>query len=324
MLNEQKRGISSKTFQNIQAWIEAILSNEGRELRRYPEVILFENCAYDFVREKEVSIKSDAFFPVKIHCCYDPSREYSAPVFEEFLEDTSGGDSKIQGLLLAALGYMLSPHEPDTILLFAPAAASGKSVFGTLIRNLLGVDKTSAIDLAGFGKSFELAQIYGMAANFCLDISGAVISDAAVSALKRLTGNDTITINAKYQLPHAYRNYAKLCFACNEGGFRLKTYDSGMDRRLVVIPFLHSVKTTSMDRELPQKLWEERSAIVHLALQALRKLHAANYVFSQCPEGLRLKRLYLGTADTTVEEFVEAYCSLSPDVREWTQTLYEA
>lgn len=319
----QKREISAKAFSAIQLWLEAILANDGRVLKHYPNIILFENGAYDFIEEKFVRIRSDMFLPVKIQCCYDVNQDYEAPVFEEFLRNASGGDSKIRDIMLAALGYMISPAEPDKVLLLAPAAGSGKSVFGNLIRMLLG-DKTCAIDLAGFGKPFELAQIYGKSANFCLDISGATLSEAAVSAVKRLSGDDTITINAKYQLPVHYRNYAKLCFACNEGGIRLRSYDSGIDRRLTVVPFLHTVSPREMDKNLPKKLWEERGAIVHLALKALRKLHFANYVFPVCPESIRLKQLYLGTGDLSVAEFIEQHCQLSPDEREWTDRLYTA
>ena len=79
-----------------------------------------------------------------------------------------------------------------------------------------------------------------------------------------------------------------------------------------------------MDKNLPKKLWEEREAIVHLALKALRKLHFANYVFPVCPESIRLRRLYLGTGDFSVGEFIEQHCQLSPDEREWTDRLYTA
>lgn len=327
MPTRMTRKVSAASFKHIQAWLRSILTTQGRTLHRDPALILFENGCFDLRDGRQVpeSQLTNTFFPVRIHASYYPDQEPDTPVFDAFLEDCSGGDPAIKQLMLEFLGYMLAPCPPDTITLMADTAGSGKSVLGHLARQLLGFNKTCAIALSNFSKSFEVSQIFGKVGNFCLDISSAVLSDATVATIKRLTGGtDPETINAKYEQPFTYNNLAKLVFSCNEGGIRLRNPDSGFERRLVVIPFLHAVPRDRMDKRLPEKLWAERDGIVWHAMKALRQLHYRNYVFTYCHEGELLKRKYMGVAEASVQDFIDECCKLTPDEQEWTSEMYNA
>lgn len=320
------RKVSAASFKHIHSWLQSILDRKGQTLERDRRLVLFENGCYDLWTGHKVpeSLLSGKFFPVKIRASYDPDMVPETPVFDSFLEQCSGGDPEIQRLMLEYLAYMLAPCDPETIILMAPTAGSGKSVFANFVREILGVDKTCAIALANFGKSFEVSQIFGKVGNFCLDISSAVLSDSTVATIKRLTGGDAETINAKFRDPFPYNNFAKLTFACNEGGIRLRNPDSGFERRLVVIPFLHAVPKNLMDKHLKEKLWEERDGIIWHAMKALKQLHRRGYAFSSCRAGELLKRQYLGIAEASVQDFIDELCDLSPDEQSWTSTLYEA
>lgn len=325
----QKRKVSARNFPFIQSWLQAILDGEDRILQRDPQLILFENGCYNFMTGKRVPEEKlkDKFFPVRIHASYNPDHALATPVWDNFVESCSGGDPSTAQLILEFVAYMLAPCDPDQVILMAPAAGSGKSVLGNFTRELLGFDKTCAIALNNFGKAFEVSQIYGKSASYCLDISSTVLSDATVSTVKRLTGaGDPETINAKYKDPFPYINYAKLVFACNEGGIRLKNPDSGFERRLTVIPFLHSLPRHKMDKRLKEKLWAERDGIIQQALTVLKGndgLYKRGYVFSYCAEGERLKHKYMGVAEPSVQDFIDECCVLSPEEQAWTSTMYE-
>ena len=326
MPSKKIKKVSAGVFKHIQTWLQSILTTQGRVLQRDPTLVRFENGVFDLrngriIPESQLKYK---FFPVMIHASYYPDQEPDTPVFNQFLDDCSGGDPAIRQLMLEFLGYMLAPCDPDTIILMGEKAGSGKSVLANLARELLGMDKTCAISLSNFGKSFEVSQIFGKVSNFCLDISGQILSDSTVATIKRLTGADPETINAKYKDPFPYTNYAKLVFACNEGGIRLRHPDSGIARRLVVIPFLYAVPKSQMDKMLRHKLWAERDGIVCHAMAALGKLYSRNYEFTYCKEGELVKRKYMGTEDTSVQDFIDDCCSLTPEEREWTSEMYEA
>ena len=113
-------------------------------------------------------------------------------------------------------------------------------------------------------------------------------------------------------------------FSCNENGIRLRNFDSGFARRLQIIPFLHAVPKDQMDKRLPEKLWVERDGIVWHAMKALKQLHYRNYVFTYCREGALLKRKYMGVADASVQDFIDACCTLTPEEQEWTSEIYNA
>lgn len=324
----KKRKISSRNFQYIQEWLKAILDQKEHAMTRDPHLILFENGLFDFRTGKTIPPfrAKNKFLPVRINASYYPDNPPETPVWDQFIEDCSGGDPEIIQLIHEFVGYMLAPCDPDQIILMAPQAGSGKSVLCTVVRQILSYDRTSAIALANFSKAFEVAQIYGKVANFCPDISSAVLSDTTTASLKRLSGSDAETINAKNQQPFQYTNYAKLVFACNEGGIRLRHPDSGFARRLIVIPFLYSTPRHKMDKNLKDKLWAERDGIVWKAIEALKAMYiryGSCSSFCYCREGEKLKRQYMGVAEPSVQDFIEEYCMLSPEEREWTSTMYQ-
>lgn len=324
---DNKDRISGSTFKHIYTWMQAILDTEESTMQRHPHWIMFENGIVNFLTGEFVTNvpTNKFFFPVQVHASYYPNNPSETPVWDQFLEDCSGGDAAVKKLILEFVGYMLSPCEPDRIFILSPCAASGKSITANLTRELLGMDKTCAIALSNFGKPFHVSQLFGKVANYCLDVSQAVLSDSIVATLKRLSGaGDPETIDRKYLDPFPYINYAKLVFACNENGIKIKgNQDGGIARRLICIPFLHSCPKSRMDRQLKEKLWAERDGIVYQALEALRELHYRNYEFTYTEDGERLLRKYLGRVEPSVQRFVDECCVLSPEERTWTSSLYE-
>lgn len=317
-----KKGISSNAWKSIYEWVHVLLDNADHILHLPERKILFENGAFDFVTRKKVSLLDSEFIPVKINARYEPKELPETSVFDRFLEDCSNGDSEVKSLILAFLGYMISPGSGKHLIAMGEAPDSGKSLLANLTRDLLGRKNTCAISLHRFTNAFEMAQLLGKSANFCMDISGAVLNENTVAILKRLTGSDPETLNPKYKAPIQYENFAKMVFACNEGGLRLKTPDKGFENRLTVIPFLKSVAPEDIDPDLPGKLWEERDGIVYHAVEALRTLYLNKYRFPYCRAGETLKAKWMQCSNRNLQQFVEDECTLSTDARIWTSDLY--
>ena len=81
-----------------------------------------------------------------------------------------------------------------------------------------------------------------------------------------------------------------------------------------------------MDKNLKDKLWAERDGIVWKAIEALKAMYiryGSCSSFCYCREGEKLKRQYMGVAEPSVQDFIEEYCMLSPEEREWTSTMYQ-
>lgn len=318
-----KNGVSSNIWKSIFEWIHVLLDNAEHTLRIPERKILFLNGAYDFITGKKVYMTDTDFVPVRINARYDPKNVPETPVFTKFLDDCAAGDPQVKALILAFLGYMISPGSGKHLIVLGPAPDSGKSILGNFTRDLLGRKNTCAISMHRFTNAFEMAQLLGKSANYCLDVSGAVLNESTVATLKRLTGGDPETLNPKYKNPIQYENFAKIIFACNSGGIRLKTPDEGFRNRLVVIPFLKSVAPKDIDPDLPSKLWNERDGIVYYAVEALRKLYLNRYQFPYCRAGEALKAKWMQCPDATVQQFLNDSCVLSEEERIWTSELYD-
>lgn len=317
-----KNGIRAKQFEEIRDWLHVLLDNEEHTLKLPKRTILFENGTFN-VSGKRTTPKDTDFFPVQLNASYYPDMKPDTPVFDKFLEDSAREDEEVKRLILTFLGYMISPGSGKHLLLMGPASDSGKSVLVNWCRRLLGKGNTCAISIHNFTKSFEVAQLLGKSANFCADISGSILNEATVAALKRLSGRDLETLNAKYRDPFPYENFAKMVFCCNNGGVRLRTPDEGFANRLTVIPFLFSVPKSAQDSELEEKLWAERDGIVYHAMKALREYYYPEERFPYCRVGEALKAKWLCGYDTTVRSFIEDRCELTAEEKIWTRELYE-
>lgn len=191
-------------------------------------------------------------------------------------------------------------------------------LISAFIQRLVGEAVVSSISLNDLHNNFALAPLVGKILNFSMDLNADYLNGRAVSAIKMLTGGDLITINEKYQPMFAYRNMAKFVFATNSPVL-LKKPDDAFWEQMVIVPFLHSVDKEEQDKELPDKLWEERTGIVAKAMKAARKLIQNNYIFPACHIADSMK---LSWAKNDVA-FVWQCCDLrDTSTRTYTHQLY--
>jgi len=155
-----------------------------------------------------------------------------------------------------------------------------------------------------------------------LDLDSGSLSSKAVSLLKMLTGGDTISINEKYKPRYSYRNMATLVFGTNEP-IQLHHPNQALWERMVIVPFLHSIDKEDQDKNLLDKLWDERHGIVSKAMLAARELILNNYIFPECSDSERMKLEWSKNNSHTVISFVEQCCDCSdPNARTFTKQLY--
>lgn len=93
--------------------------------------------------------------------------------------------------------------------------------------------------------------------------------------------------------------------------------------RMVIVPFLNSVRKENQDKNLLDKLWSERDGIVSKAMLAGRELILNNYIFPECLESERMKTEWSKNNSHTILTFVEQCCDLvNPQARTFTRQLY--
>ena len=153
-----------------------------------------------------------------------------------------------------------------------------------------------------------------------MDLKDGLLPKNAVAMLKMLTGDDLVTLEAKYKEARPYRGQSKFLFSIN-GKLKMYGRDTAFLDRIVCIPFVDSIPKADWDKHLLEKLESEREGIMMKALFYYRFLSARNGQFygDYMPEvEFRLSE------NETIEEFVEECCFLSEIFCSYTEDLYSA
>ena len=214
--------------------------------------------------------------------------------FLKFLSDAAMGDSSIVRLTLQVIGYLLSSlNVCKKFFVIGTAGDSGKSTLALLLQHLIGDDFVTSIPPSDLGGRFSLGSSRGKILNLAMDIPNGKLNAVAVSRLKNITGNDVITIEEKYMRCESTISGLRFLFGTNYPiTLPREDDDEAFWERMVIIPFMRSVPSSEMDRNLLDKLIEERDDIVSLCLQNLGEVIRNNYSFSSCSRGEEMKKAW--------------------------------
>jgi putative DNA primase/helicase len=152
------------------------------------------------------------------------------------------------------------------------AGSRGKTTFLQVVEYLMGsyYKAISAATLLehnsrGDGPRSDLADLKGIRLAVAVEPeSGARLS---VGLVKQLTGGDTITCRRLYGQPFSYRPTAKFILLCNHKP-RIPQMDSGIARRLRVVPFELDLPLDRQDPVLIDKLLSEGPGILTALVRA--------------------------------------------------------
>ena len=130
-------------------------------------------------------------------------------IFEEWV-----GKEYVQTLKEIAAYCMLSDYPIHRIFCFLGSGRNGKSKYLQLIERILGEDNVTSVDLDTLMQSrFEMFNLYKKLAVQMGETNFTTMSRTAT--LKKLTGQDKISFEAKNKDPIADVNYAKLLVSTN-------------------------------------------------------------------------------------------------------------
>lgn len=213
-------------------------------------------------------------------------------VFLKFLRQSCNYDEEIVQLTTEMIGYLLSgSNQAKAFFVIGTAPDSGKSTLASLIKRLIGEEFVCSVEPNKLHERFALGSTRGKILNLALDIPQGRLCAAAVSKIKAITGNDSISIEEKYMRLENTVSSLRFLFGTNHP-ISLSSSSADDDafwNRLIVIPFLKSVRPEDKDPSLLDKLWEERDAIVSYCLKSYRKVLNNDFTFSYCQASLDIK-----------------------------------
>ena len=255
-----------------------------------------------------------------------PKEVQSGETAVQFFDMLANGDPEIERLLFTVLGAMMSTESRfKSFFYLVGPPNTGKSTFTALCQRLIGRNQCASVPLENLGKEFYAGELAGCRANIQADHGKVELEDCGV--LKRLTsgGEDRQTSNAKYRkMVVVQSRFIKLLFAGNSM-FSVKDADPAIWTRAVIVPCENPIPRQMHDRNLLEKLWEERNYILSRATEAYAAFLSNNMVFPPCRRAEEIVRgAHFQSKDAKLADFVEKCCEKTIDGAEYVSDLYEA
>ena len=194
----------------------------------------------------------------------------ACPRWEAFLDRVMGGNQRLIGFLQRALGYSLTGHTNEQVLLLLyGVGANGKSTFLETVRALLA-DYSAITDFTTFlkrdseGARNDLARLVGT--RFVSAVEAEAGKPLAEALVKQLTGGDTITARFLFKEFFDFKPQFKIWLAANHKP-NIYGSDHGIWRRIRLVPFTITIPEPERDPRLTLKLAEELPGILAWAVR---------------------------------------------------------
>lgn len=255
----------------------------GEDFKSIYGKVVCDNGIYN-VRTREFSTKFSPEYPFyfRVHANYlnDISdEEIKTPCFDKILSDACNNDAESVKTIMDAFGTCLIPDRAKQILVLGTASNSGKSLlFGHFLDSLLSSKRVSHVSLSDISKPFSLGNIEEKVLLSCLDCDMGVVPSGAVGLVKRITGEDMISVRQIYKSQKDIMVRFKLIFGTN-GSFAPAQPDAGWTNRIIALPFICEKLAEEIDLNMPLKLEAEKDMIVTKVLRNL----------SECVDGENIK-----------------------------------
>lgn len=256
----------------------------------------------------------------------DPSDE-GMQMWLDSLAVTFGGDAELIGYVqrvcgLAAIGKVLI----EALIIAYGDGNNGKSTFWNTIARVLGsYAETISSEVLIAGKKNNAKHEMAETRARRLLIAGE--NDEGVrlstSSTKQLASTDKIAAEKKYKDPFSFTPSHTLVLYTNHLP-RVGAMDTGIWRRLIVIPFEQTI-TPSVDiKNYADHLYEKAGgAVLAWIMEGARAIHAENYRLTPPQQVVAASEAYRAANDWFAH-FLEECCQVGQGLSEQSKDLYDA
>ena len=204
--------------------------------------VQFKNCTFDVMDWREVEPKPSMYItnklPVELDFTIGPNEA------DAFLGSIADGDADVVAALKEVMGACMCSKRvlSQSPMLIGRAggasgkASNGKSTYLNWLRQILGTENVSSLDIATLGQRFQAGRVVGKLANLGDDIPDGFLKGDELSMFKKLVTGDAIYTDVKNGDGYEFRPTASMVFSMNAVP-RLSDTTDGIFRRLAFIPF---------------------------------------------------------------------------------------
>lgn len=204
-----------------------------------------QNGVYSFSKRKLLTYKKEYYFTFKVPINYNP--EASTADIEKAMGQWFMGNDRVVAFMKYYIGYCLTPEtkRQDFLTLWGETAGNGKStLFGDLLPLLMGHKNDKERTFSHTLNVKDLLVSNSANSDSTYNLAGkryAVMSEPKLDdkqkldgeMLKRLTGDTSYSVCAKYKGEITFTPLAKIVVLCNRM-FKIDVDDEGQLRRLLV------------------------------------------------------------------------------------------
>lgn len=251
--------------------------------------------------------------------------EAGCPTWHKFLNRIFEGNQEMIESVQRAAGYSLTAATTEHVLFFAHGRGqNGKSTFFETLAYVMGdycqKAPTEMIMIRDRGNAVpnDVARLAGARMVVCAEVEEG--QRLAESKVKDLTGGDTLTARFLHHDYFDFRPTHKLWLYGNHKP-TINGTDTGIWRRINLIPFLVTIPPDEKDPQLPAKLKAEGAGILAWMVQGCLDWQSGGLL---CPAAVKLATEEYRAESDTLGAFLAECCLIDPRARAQAGKLYKA
>ena len=261
-----RRDATDKARNEVIKYLRLVMPHEKASP---PNYIGFANGVLDIDTMDLMSFTPEIRIPNIIPHDWDPNAR--SDVLDQTIRRIACGDPFVENNLFEFLGlcmYRSCKYAYAAVLLGrkSETASNGKSTYIDLLRNVIGDDNYSVLDLNELSQRFQAANMAGKLANLADDISSEFTRGNNLTMFKKVVAGTEVGTDVKNKVGFKFVPYCTMVLSANKLP-KLETPDDGVMRRLFPIRFnAHfTPQDPDFDPEIGEKLRSEeclKAAIV--------------------------------------------------------------
>lgn len=257
----------------------------------------------------------EVYSTILIPCRYSAGMTFDdCPKFRDYLNELVDGDEELKRLIMEYIGVIISNvygYRYKKMLMLYGKGNTGKSVLRELLIKIIGEENNQPINIEQLNSDFGAAQVKDKRLAGAGDMTVKKLGQ--IEIIKSLTGSDNLNGNRKHKDAISFQYRGLLLFCCNE----LPQFDGDKGQhvyeRFLVVPCNNIIEKSRRNSQLVDELYEERNAIVSIAIDAMRKTIDRGYKFTEGQVILEQRKNY-EVLNNSLFGFVEQCCILNEGV----------
>lgn len=244
----------------------------------------------------------------------------------KFLNEIFQGDQELIDYIQRAIGYSMSGDVSEQVMFFLVGdGQNGKSVFVNVLNDVMGSYGTAiqpstlmASNRDGSSASPDIARLKGARFVTTSEPNKGMKLDEGI--VKQMTGDDKITarhLNAEF---FEYKPEFKIWMTTNHKPV-IQGTDTGIWRRIVIIPFEYQIPKDKIDKKLTSKLKGELTGILNWCVDGYEAWRENGLME---PDLIAKQRGEYRNEMDIVHRFVDENCVINPNVEEVATDLWKA